>query len=286
MYICRKFKEINMGIKKIIHCSDIHIKNFLRHEEYAIQLTKFIEKCKEITRDLEKEEVRILISGDIIHQKNQISPELITFVATFLRQLQDIGKVIVIAGNHDLIVNNQSRKDAISSIFETAQFENTFLLDMELNYQSGYIIDDNITWALYSIYDDFNKPNIEEAKNEYPNNTIIGLYHGMIIGSKFFNGSVADCGLDSKHFDGCDMVMAGDIHKHQEITFHDVSIVYPSSLIQQNYGETITQHGFVLWDIENKTKEFIELTSDYGMYKIEINSIEDIDNDKEIIVNY
>ena len=275
-----------MSIKKIIHCSDIHIKNFLRHEEYAIQLTKFIEECKKNTQGLNKDEIRIVIAGDIIHQKNQISPELITFVATFLRQLQNIGKVIVIAGNHDLIVNNQSRKDAISSIFETAQFENTYLLDMELGYQSGYIIDENITWALYSIYDDFNKPNIDEAKNDYHDNIVVGLYHGMVIGSKFYNGTVADSGLDSKIFDGCNMVMAGDIHKHQEISFHDVPIVYPSSLIQQNYGETVTQHGFVVWDIENNTKEFIELESDYSMYKLEISSIEDIDNNQEMLVNY
>ena len=275
-----------MSIKKIIHCSDIHIKNFLRHEEYAIQLTKFIEECKKNTQGLNKDEIRIVIAGDIIHQKNQISPELITFVATFLRQLQNIGKVIVIAGNHDLIVNNQSRKDAISSIFETAQFENTYRIDMELGYQSVYIIDENITWALYSIYDDFNKPNIDEAKNDYPDNIVVGLYHGMVIGSKFYNGTVADSGLDSKIFDDCNMVMAGDIHKHQEISFHNVPIVYPSSLIQQNYGETVTQHGFVVWDIENNTKEFIELESDYSMYKIEISSIEDIDNDKEILVNY
>lgn len=275
-----------MAIKKIIHCSDIHIKNFLRHDEYAEQLMKFIEKCKEITRNYEKDEIRIVIAGDLIDQKNNITPELITFVSTFIRELEEIAKVIVIAGNHDLIVNNFSRKDAISSIFETANFDNTYLLDMELNYQSDYVIDENITWCLYSIFDEFNKPNIDEAKLNMPDNKLIGLYHGMVIGSKLYNGNIVDSGVQGHLFDGCHCVMAGDIHKHQELTRGDVKIVYPSSLIQQNYGETITQHGFVLWDIETMTNEFIELKSDYGMYKFELDNINDIDENKERLVNY
>ena len=275
-----------MAIRKVIHCSDIHIKNLLRHDEYAEQLTKFIEKCKEICEPFEKDEVRIVIAGDLIDQKNNITPELISFVSTFIRELEQIAKVIVIAGNHDLIVNNLSRKDAISSIFETAAFENAFLLDLELGYQSGYVVDDNITWCLYSIFDNFNKPNIYEAKNENPSNKIIGLYHGMIIGSMLYNGNIVDSGVQGELFEGCDCVMAGDIHKQQNLKRGDVEIVYPSSLIQQNYGETVTQHGFCVWDIETMTHEFIPLLSDYGMYKFEIKDINDIDNDKEILINF
>ena len=275
-----------MAIRKVIHCSDIHIKNLLRHDEYAEQLTKFIEKCKEICEPFEKDEVRIVIAGDLIDQKNNITPELITFVSTFIRELENIAKVIVIAGNHDLIVNNLSRKDAISSIFETAAFENAFLLDLELGYQSGYVVDDNITWCLYSIFDNFNKPNIFEAKTENPSNKMIGLYHGMIIGSMLYNGNIVDSGVQGELFEGCDCVMAGDIHKQQNLKRGDVTIVYPSSLIQQNYGETVTQHGFCVWDIETMTHEFIPLLSEYGLYKFEIKDISDIDNDKEILVNY
>ena len=273
-------------IKKVIHVSDVHIRNFLRMEEYGEQLSNFIEMCKEIAKPYKREEIRILIAGDLIHQKNTISPELFAFTSTFIRQLEEIANVIVIAGNHDLVVNNTSRKDAITSLFETASFENSFLLDYELDYKSGYIVDDNITWALYSIYDDFQKPNIEEARAEYPSNKVIGLYHGTIIGSTLNNGSVVDCGLDGDIFEGCDAVMVGDIHKRQAIKRGDVEIVYPGSLIQQNFGETITQHGFVVWDIENLTYNFIDLNSDYGLYKFEIKSFEDIDNDKEILVNY
>jgi DNA repair exonuclease SbcCD nuclease subunit len=274
-------------VKLIIHTSDIHIRNASRFEEYAEQLTKFVNKCQELASPYEKDEVRIVICGDLVHQKNTITNELITFSSVFIRQLENIAKVIVISGNHDLVLSNTSKKDTLTAIFETAAFENAFFLDYELEYNSGYIVDDNITWALYSIYNDFKKPNIEDAKEKYPDNNIIGLYHGMILGAKLDNGDIVDNeGTDGDVFNGCDFVIAGDIHKRQVLKRGDVDIVYSGSLIQQTFGETVTQHGFVVWDLEKKTHEFIDLESNYGLYNFEIKKIEDIDNDEEILINY
>lgn len=273
-------------IKKVIHVSDIHIRNILRHEEYSIQLTKFIDYCKAIVSEYQKDEVRILISGDLVHQKNTISPDLMPFVSTFIRELEKICKVIIYAGNHDLIVGNLDKKDTITSLFETADFQNTFFLDSMLNYSSGYVIDENVIWCLYSIYDNYRKPNIEELKIRYPEKKIIGLYHGMINGSVLNNGNVIDNGLDGDIFYGCDCVMAGDIHKRQELKRGDVKIIYPGSLIQQTFGETVTQHGFVLWDIDTLNHQFYDIENEYSLYDFEISSIDDIDNDKEILKNY
>lgn len=274
-------------VKCIIQCADIHIRNTQRHEEYAEQLTKFIEKCKNIASDYDYDEVRIAICGDIIHQKNTITPELFSLTSAFLRQLQEIAKVVVIAGNHDLIVNNTSRKDAITALFETAAFENVTFLDYVLDFQSGCVYDDNITWAVYSIYDDYLKPSIEESKTEKPSNKIIGLYHGVIIGASLDNGNVLDNGIDGEDaFGGCDCVMAGDIHKRQELKRGGVPIVYSGSLLQQTFGETITNHGFVVWDVETLEFKYEDLESVYGLYKFEIESFEDVDNDVEKLINY
>lgn len=273
-------------IKKVIHTADIHIRNTRRLDEYEEQLTRFIDKCREIAQPYEKEEVRILICGDIIHQKNTINPTLLSMVAWFIRQLQEICKVIVIAGNHDLVVNNTASKDAISSIFEAAAFENAFLLDYELGGESGCVVDDNITWAVYSIYNDYLRPDIEKAKEENPTNTVIGLYHGTIVGATLNNGSLMESGVDGEIFHNCNCVMAGDIHKHQYLKRGDTEIVYSGSLIQQNFGETLTQHGFEVWNIEDLTHDFIELETEYGLYDFEIKDITDVDNDKEFLRNY
>lgn len=273
-------------IKCIIQCADIHIRNLKRHEEYAEQLEKFINKCYEIASNYEKDEVRIIICGDIMHSKNDISNELMIFASSFLRQLAEVATVIVYSGNHDLLVNNTSRVDSLTGLFQTAQFENVTYLDAALDYKSGCIVDNNITWCLFSIHDGYNKPNIDDIKNEYPNNFTVGLYHGTITGAQLNNGFTIEGGMNGDVFEECDCVMAGDIHKHQVIKRGDTEIVYPSSLIQQTFGETITEHGFEVWNIETNTHEFINLETDYGLYDFEINDINDIDNDKEKLLNY
>lgn len=271
-------------IKCVIHTADIHIRNVLRHEEYSEQLLKFISKCKEIASKFDKDEVRIVIAGDLVHQKNNISNELFTFTSTFIRALEEIAKVIVISGNHDLVVNNINREDTMSALFTTANFANTIFLDRELEYVSGLYKDDNIIWALYSIYSDYNNPEFnDDIKKD--GNKIIGLYHGTVIGSQVNNGQIMEIGNDGDMFSMCDAVMAGDIHKRQVLKRKNTEIVYPGSLIQQDYGETVNKHGFVVWNMENLKHSFIDVESDYGMYDIKINDIKDFDEDKETLVN-
>ena len=273
-------------IKKIIHIADVHIRNFVRLEEYTEKLNELNKKIEEATNGYKNEEVRIVISGDIVHSKNSISNELIAFVSSWIRELEKFGKVIVISGNHDLMVGNMSRVDTLTAIFTASKFENAIHLDSYLGYDSGIVPDDNVCWALYSIFNDYRRPNIEQAKKDFPNNVIIGLYHGTIVGATLNNGTMIDSGVNGDEFEGCDFVAAGDIHKRQEIKRGNVKIVYPGSLIQQTFGETVTQHGFVVWDLEKKTHEFIDLSDEYALYDFEIKNVEDIENDKEILINY
>jgi len=274
-------------IKLIIHCADIHIRLNSRMEEYIYALENFLEKCKKICDNYEKEEVRIVICGDLLHSKNQISPNLITMTSYFLRQLEEIATVIVIAGNHDLIVENKEKTDSITAIFDTADFQNCKFLDAMLDYKSGCAVDENVVWCLYSIYEDFMRPTtIEETREANPNARFIGLFHGQIVGSTLNNGYVSDSGLDGSAFEGCDCVMAGHLHKRQILKCGDTEVIYPGSLIQQSYGETISQHGFAVWNLEDMSYKFIDIENDYGLYDIEVNSIDDVDEDKEKLINF
>jgi len=273
------------NIKLIIHLADIHIRQHARLDEYEVKFKELNEKIQKEIEGYEYEEVRIVISGDIVHSKNSISNELIAFVAEWIRNLEKFAKVIVISGNHDLIVGNTSRVDTLTAIFKAARFTNATHLDSYLGYDSGIVPDENVTWAVYSIFTDYRRPNIEKARIDYPNNTIIGLYHGPIVGASLQNGSVMDSGVDSDIFEGCDFVAAGDIHKRQEIKQGDVSIVYPGSLIQQTFGESVTNHGFAVWNLENKTHKFVDLSDDYSLYDFVIKSEDDLDYDKEKLIN-
>jgi DNA repair exonuclease SbcCD nuclease subunit len=275
-------------IKRIYQIADVHVPTYQKLDIYAEQLDKLVNSIKEdvSNNNLSNDEIRIVICGDLVHSKNIVTNELSVFVSTFIRQLSSICKVLCIAGNHDLIESNSSRTDTLTAIFQTAEFPNAVFLDMAFDYESGTAFDDNITWALYSIYDEMNKPDIEYARKEQPDNIVIGLYHGSIVGGKLYNGFISDVGNDPTTFNECDYVFAGHIHKRQEMKAGDCEIVYAGSPIQQNFGESITQHGYVVWDIENKTHEYIDIPSDFGYYDFSITSIEDIKENKEVLINY
>ena len=64
-----------------------------------------------------------------------------------------------------------------------------------------------------------------------------------------------------------------------------VPIAYPSSLIQQDYGESVTKHGFLFWDIQERAFEEYDIRTNYGFYKFVVNSLDDLENNDEKLVN-
>lgn len=273
-------------IKKIIACADIHIRNLRRQDEYKEQLKKFLEECQKTADMFEKDEVRIVVAGDILHNKLDISGEGYTIASWFLYKLDSIAPTIVIAGNHDMNVSNVSRLDPLSAIFTMCGFKHSIYLDRELSYESGCLVDDNIVWCLYSTFDNFARPNIEEFRIKYPNNTFVGLFHGELKSAKTDVGFVFENGYEPGLFEGVDFGILGHVHKRQCIPFNGIPLVYCGSLIQQDHGENISAHGYVLWDVNEQDYETVDLPNDnYGFYTFSINDIEDIDEDKEEIVN-
>lgn len=273
-------------IKKIIACSDIHIKNFKNLEETSNVLQTFIDECKKITNEYKSDEVRIVIAGDIFHSKIEVSNEAMTIAGWFLRELDKITKTIVICGNHDTLLNNISRIDSLTPIFSLSRFKNCLYLDKELNYSSGCLVDDNVVWCLFSSFDAFNKPNINEFKEKYPNNTFIGIAHCDINGALTDTGHLSENGMNADYFGDLDFVILGHIHKRQCIKKNGVPLVYCGSLIQQHYGENISGHGYVVWNVDDKSYTQHDIpNTEYGFYKFSITDISDIENDKEDLIN-
>lgn len=268
-------------VKKIIHAADIHIRTFRQHDEYQEVFKKVFSDITDLVKDYKKEEVRIVIVGDLVHQKIVISNEQLMLGTWFLRKLEEIAPLIIIAGNHDLLENNKDRMDSITPMVQ-------FLPDANINYfkESKCYLDDNIVWCVYSIYDDNDKPAIEAAREEFGNDkTYIGLFHGPLIGAKTDLGYTIDNGKTLEIFDGCDCVMCGDIHQFQKLQYGDTQIVMPSSLIQQNFGESVKNHGFVLWDIDTLSFTHHEVENRYPFYQFKIKSLDDLENNNEKITN-
>jgi DNA repair exonuclease SbcCD nuclease subunit len=227
------------------------------------------------------EEVRIVIAGDVVHSKNNLTPELIDIVTWFLNGCCEICETVLILGNHDFLANNLDRMDALSPIITTMN-------EPRLNFlkHTGCYEDNNIVWCVYGHMEGSQRPEIEKAREEYgEDKTYVGLFHDPLIGLKTNIGFEFEDGQDISIFDGTDITMCGDIHLRQEMNYHGTPIVQAGSLIQQDFGEGVSGHGYLVWDIDTLTYSGIDLPSDYGFYTFKMNSIEDIENGSEELVN-
>lgn len=189
-------------IKTICHFSDLHIRMFKDHELYRGILNDMFNQFKNIKPD------RIVFTGDLVHSKNQMTPELIEFVAWTLTECSKIAKTVLIIGNHDFLENNMSRLDALSPIIDSLENENIVYLK-----NRGVYEDQNIDWVVYSLMDHNIPPDIEKTDR-----VKIGLFHGPINGLKTDLGySFGEESFDPNKFDGLDIVLCGDIHRRQTI---------------------------------------------------------------------
>lgn len=280
-------------VTKIISIADVHIPNLNGIEELKTVLKEFIEDCKKIVeKEGDSSKVRIVIAGDIVDKKLSITNECLIATNWFLSELNKIAKTIVIIGNHDMLMDNTDRIDSLTPIFEIGNLPNVIYLDKELGFKSGCYKDDNVVWCLYSSYEAFISPDIESFKAKVKSKTpvsYVGLIHTDINGAITTTNFVTENGIDPNVFDGCDFVIAGHIHKRQEIKKNGVKIVYCSSIKQKEFGESVSGHGYVLWDIsdaEEPTYEYIDVPNkEGGFYKFEINSIDDIKEDNEELIN-
>ena len=257
-------------IKKLVHFSDLHIRLFKDHDLYRSILIDMLNQFREIQPD------RIVFTGDLVHSKNQMTPELIEFVAWTLTECSKIAKTVLIIGNHDFLENNMSRLDALTPIIDSLQDENIAYLKSRGEYE-----DENIDWVVFSLMDHNIPPDIEKTGR-----VKIGLFHGPVHGLTTDIGYKFDSGFDSDKFKGCDLVLCGDIHKRQVFNIPGGKKAYMvGSTIQQNYGETLKNHGYGIYDVINDTYEFVDLENPKPFLSFKIKSFEDILNGDERLAN-
>jgi len=220
---------------------------------------------------------RIVFTGDLVHSKNQMTPELIDMVSWVLTECSKITKTILIIGNHDFLENNIQRLDALTPIINSLQNENI------IYYKNrGVYSDENIDWVVYSLMDHNVPPDIEESDR-----IKIGLFHGPVVGLSTDIGYKFEDGFDSSRFAGCDLVLCGDIHKRQIFDIPGQKKAYMvGSTIQQNFGETVRKHGYGIYDVTEDKYEFVDLENSKPFLSFKIESIDDLVNGTEKLLNY
>jgi len=274
-------------ISHIYHISDLHIQLYKRHNEYQTVFNKVYDYLRnEMKNNISYTNTQspciVVLTGDILHSKSDLSPECIQMTYTFLKTLSGIMPVVLIPGNHDININNRDRLDALTPIIADLPATNPIYYLLE----SGVYQMNNILFYHASIFD---YKIISPSQVQTPIHSGISklshklshimLYHGRVNGAVLFNGMTFNdishthiathSGISSTQnktitpstFEPYDMALLGDIHKHQ---FLAPNIAYAGSLIQQNMGEDIANHGLIKWDIKTSRGELVQIPNEWS----------------------
>jgi DNA repair exonuclease SbcCD ATPase subunit len=245
-------------LARIIHIADIHWRGLSRHKEYVQVFEKLFSKIVKLKPDL------IYVGGDIVHSKTQgISPELIDNLIWWFKSMGDICPTHVILGNHDGLMMNKDRQDAITPILTALDHPNIFLYKESGMYP---VVGTELTWCVFSCFDEENWVNVKPV----PGRINIALYHGAVRGSLTDTDWTIDGEVNASIFKDFDFALLGDIHKRQYLTKRK-NVAYCGSTIQQNYGEDADK-GFLVWDINTASdfkSKFYRLNNPYQFVTVD-----------------
>jgi DNA repair exonuclease SbcCD ATPase subunit len=256
---------LNIKVDYIYHLADLHIRNLKRHKEYREILNQFL-----VDVDSQKKENAVIyLAGDIAHAKTEMSPELVREITWFFNECANRFPTFVITGNHDCNLNNMDRLDVLTPICDNLNNPNLYYLrDTGTTH-----INDELTFTVYSILD--KKANWPLGKDVEGKKKIC-FFHGPVDAARTDIGYVVSSNnFTPDMFDGFDMVLMGDIHKRQIVQQRDKAngkpiVVYAGSVVQQNHGEYLENHGYLLWDVKNETFEEFNIHNDYGYLTIDV----------------
>ena len=256
----------------IAHISDVHIRKTRRHEEYKIVLDNLISSLESLTVD------RIVLAGDLLHNKTDLSPEAVDLASQYLDALSDIAPIDLILGNHDCVINQHNRLDSLSPIVKLLQNKGR---DINLYNDSEMVeVNDGLVYGIFAQQHTKHQWPIEFDREE--SKKYVALFHGPIDGSKTSASHRIESDVDKSIFRNYDFGMLGDVHSRQAMMLDKngkVKVAYSGSLIQQNFGEEV-EKGFLLWDLDLKKCTFIQIANDWGFksFRLDEDAINNIDN--------
>jgi DNA repair exonuclease SbcCD ATPase subunit/predicted phosphodiesterase len=254
-------KSTGKEITNVYHMGDIHIrKSTRRYDEYN-EVFENLYKNIEENFSSSKSSI-VIICGDILHEKCNYNEISLQIIFNLMERLVSLMDVIVIMGNHDGYTLRENRRDALGPILKRIYGTHKlyYLRD------SGIYEYENIVFGVSSIYDN------KFIRSEYIDSKKIkiALYHGSVTCSKMQNNFILEkYDRRLEEFIGYDYVMLGDIHKHQYLDKRR-RVAYSSSLIQQNHGEDLLDHGYILWDIKSGKSELKRVRNELGFITIKI----------------
>jgi DNA repair exonuclease SbcCD ATPase subunit/DNA repair exonuclease SbcCD nuclease subunit len=289
-------------ISSIVHLSDIHIRIGdaikSRYQEYNTVFSNLFASLAQHSSIKDKTAL-IVITGDIFHHKNKVEPYALELAITLLQGVAALAPVYIIRGNHDYRQDLPTEHDMITALM-SYHIDNVTYLD-----KTGFYNVNNISIGLVAIQDTLlygstsgissNLPTFPVPPKAEIGNYNIALFHGSISGSTLQNGTAVHPTLNGypiEWFQGYDAILLGDIHVQQikrssvieckkdslSTSTHSQTYSYstpspwgyPGSLIQQDFGESIFGHGYIIWDLQNKQIHTYHVHNTFGFVKLRL----------------
>lgn len=263
----------------IVHISDIHIhRNPDRHKEFRTVFQNFYDRLDRMLEEGKKFIIAVL--GDLVHEKTVLSTENNDLAKEFLHEITKRALTIVITGNHDMYENAPNRLDAISSLLSYSSIKNIYYFRESGLYELGPLI-----FCVSSLIDKkfLTYQSIEHLIPD-KSKKVVALYHGMIVGMRTHDKYEIEAASirteefigttrrrNKQDFDNFDAVLLGDIHKYGYPDQKNYpKMVYCSSLVQISRGESIKDHGYLLWSVKDLSHEFHRVENPNALVNIHI----------------
>ena len=278
-----------MEISHIIHISDIHIRygdnDKSRYNEYKEIFDNFLTSIQKLDC-VKNNSSLIVITGDLFHNKGKLDTPAAKLYFNWFNKLLQLSDVVIICGNHDFRQEDPDHPDMIDVM--TKPFSENLSYPHKVYYlkNSGIYNIYNIQFGVLSIKDVLRKFNTSgiidnDTLPNFPSpdkkmyNIRIALFHGLNYHPEWFTDY--------------NFVLLGDNHKQQISRSNSQYLAYAGSLIQQDFGESINKHGYILLDLHNNTYETVDINNNYAMIIIKKEKdefvITNYDNKKNVNIN-
>jgi len=279
----------NKKFKYIIHIADIHIMNDIsRHNEFKNVFKTLLNQIK-TNKKYNKNNTLLFIGGDLLNDPKKYLADAENMTKELLTNLSKLVTTILIPGNHDNNLRNNTKIQVDNLTAITNELES---LNKNLFYlrNSGIYTFGNISFSHISVFDLDKIPSDNEGYKQRqellissndprfpPNTKKIQLIHTTFDNVQLPNGyALKGCGYQLKDFCGYDFVLAGDNHKVNYVINKNNSpectnfpkslenkIAFPGSLLQLNFGEEDI-HGYLIWNLDTGKPQFYPVNNEYG----------------------
>lgn len=187
----------------------------------------------------------IIIAGDVFDNRTMLNVNTINIAKKVMKKIAKKFPVTILAGNHDLYFTNTHE---VHSLEIFAEIKNITIVDSVIKEtmfgDKKFVL---VPWVIDK----------ESFVEEMSNGGDVLVGHLDITGFKMNNSAVSEHGHDVNVFTKFKKVFSGHFHSMNTKFIGDTEVVYIGSVHQTNRGDVGDNRGFIVFDTETMSYDFV-----------------------------